>query len=110
MSHPLYGLLAIPADVPVPPAVKQALAGSGADFHMEGTTDKGYDIVLDAAATFVADLEVSVDSKRWETLVSPIVTGQGAIDAHFNFARVTVTAPGVYGDATQAMVAGKERS
>lgn len=110
MSHPLYGLLEIPCDVPVLPAVKQAVTGNGATFHFEGATDKGYDIYLDAAAAFTAQLEVSVDGKRWEALVSPIVTGQGAIDAHYNFARIVVSVAGDYGDDTVAMVAGKERS
>ena len=66
-------------------------------------------ITLDAAATFVADLEGSVDGHRWETLVSPIVTGQGAIDAHLNYVRVRVTADGDYGDDTIVRVAGKDR-
>lgn len=109
MSHAIYGVLDIPADVPVPPAVKQALVASGATFAYGGATEKGYDVVLDAAATFVADLEGSVDGHRWEALVSPIVTGQGAIDAHLNFVRVRVTAGGVYGDDTLVRVAGKER-
>lgn len=108
MSHAIYGLLDIPADVPVAPAVKQALAGNGAAFHFGGATDKGYDVVLDGAAAFTADLEVSVDGHRWEVFVSPIVAGQGAIDAHYNFARIAVTAPGDYGDDTFVSVAGKE--
>lgn len=109
MAHALFAALHIPADVPVPPAVRQALAGNGDTFHFGGATEKGYDVTIDLAAAFVADLDVSVDGHRWEVLVSPIVAGQGAIDAHYNFARVRVTAPGDYGDDTFVRVAGKER-
>lgn len=109
MSHAFFAILDIPSDVPVPPAVRQALVGEGVDTWFGGATEKGYDVFLDAAAAFAADLEVSVDGHRWETLVSPIVTGQGSIDAHFNFVRVNVTAGGDYGDSTIVRVAGKER-
>lgn len=109
MSHTVFEVLDIPCDVPTPPAVKQALVGEGDAFHFGGCTDKGYDLDVDAAATFAADLEVSVDGHRWEALVSPIATGQGAIDAHYNFVRVNVTLAGTYGDDTLVRVAGKER-
>jgi hypothetical protein len=109
MSHAFYAILDIPCDVPVPPAVRQALTGDGIDTWFGGADEKGYDVNLDAAATFVADLEGSVDGHRWETLVSPIVTGQGAIAAHLNFVRVRVTADGDYGDDTVVRAAGKDR-
>lgn len=109
MSHAFFAILDIPCDVPVPPAVRQALTGDGIDVWFGGAVEKGYDVTLDGAATFVADLEGSVDGHRWETLVTPIITGQGAIAAHFNFARVRVTADGDYGDDTVVRVAGKDR-
>jgi hypothetical protein len=109
MSHPFFAILDIPCDVPVPPAVRQALVADGVDTWFSGATDKGYDVFLDALAGFTADLEVSVDGNRWEALVSPLVTGQGAIDAHYNFVRVRVTAAGDYGDDTIVRVAGKDR-
>ena len=110
MSNPIFAVLDIPNDAPVVlPAVVQALAGSGAAFDLGGATDKGFDITLDGAATFVGSLEASVTGKDNWAIISAIATQQGAIAARYNFVRVTVANPGVYGDDTIVRVAGKER-
>ena len=110
MGMQFFQLVALPNDAPVvAPAVVQALVGQSAEVHFGGLTDKGYDIVKDPAATFTANLEVSVDGRAWDMLAA-LATGQGAISAYYNFARINVTHAGDLGTTTAVQVAGKARS
>lgn len=105
MGMPLFGVIVVPNDGAAPPL---AIVANSAAFHMKGTTEKGYEMTLDAGAAFVANLEASVDGHRWEVLAA-VATAQGAIAAHYNFVRVAVSAPGALGATTAVRVAGKER-
>lgn len=105
MGLPLFGVIHIPNDGATPPL---AIVANGAALHLKGTTEKGYEMTLDAGAAFTANLEASVDGNRWEVLAA-VATAQGAIAAYYNFIRVAVSAPGAVGPTTTVRFAGKER-
>lgn len=110
MGMPFSSLVTIPNDAPAtPPAVVQAVVAEGDSVHLGGHEALGYDIELDGAAGFTADLEASVDGRVW-TVIAAIATGDGALGEHYQYARVNVSVDGDLGDDTRVRVFGKARS
>jgi hypothetical protein len=108
MGMPYAWVLPIPNDAAVPPAVLQATLANGAAVHLCACEALGYDIELDAAATWTGNLEASVDGAVW-TVIAAIATAQGALGEHYHYARVAVTGAGDYGDDTLVRIFGKDR-
>lgn len=108
MGMPYAFVIPIPNDAAVPPAVLQATLGNGAAVHLCACEALGYDMKLDAAATWTGNLEASVDGSVW-TVIAAVATAQGALGEHYHFARVAVTGAGNYGDSTLVRIAGKDR-
>lgn len=81
--------------------------GSTTPVDMRQWTDKGYDFVRHVGAAFVGNLEASVTGQNWTTVVSLAASAQGAIAAHYNWARIAIGTGGVLGATTILKVAGK---
>lgn len=76
--------------------------------ELTGVTDKGFDYVRGAGATFTGVLEGSVALLRWETIHDLAASGQGVVAAQYNYVRIRGTAEGLVGTGTLCCVAGKE--
>lgn len=103
MSFPETMNLEIPND-----GLGNAVVGSGPEVSLAQLApgSKGYDFLRDGGAAFAGNLEGSVTGRTWTTVVALAASGQGAISGHYNYARVTVTAPGALGATTDLRVAG----
>jgi hypothetical protein len=105
MAMPVFGLLEIPDD-----GAGNAVIAGGTAFPFNGAVEKGYEICVDPALAFVADLEGSPTGFDNWTVIAAVAAGQGAVLDRYNFVRVNVTAGGLIGPLTVVRVAGKERS
>lgn len=108
MGMPYSWMLPIPNDGAVLPAVLQATIGNGTAVNLCACEALGYDIEMDAAATWTGNLEASVDGTVW-TVIAAVATAQAALGDHYQYARVAVTGAGDYGDATRVRIFGKDR-
>lgn len=95
-------------NVEFPSVGANAVVASGAETSIAqlAPASKGYDFERDAGAGFAANLEGSVTGRRWTVIVALAASGQGAISAHYNYVRVTVSVAGVLGATTDLRVAG----
>jgi len=102
MAFPENLLLEIPND-----GAGNAIVGTSDIVRIDQMSDKGYDFIRAAGATFVGNLEGSVSMRNWTTIAALAASGQGAVGAHYNYVRVKIGTAGVLGATTELFVGGK---
>ena len=70
-------------------------------------SDKGYDFTRGVGSTFVGALSGSVAGDEFDEIITLAATSQGAIPAHYNYVRISVTTAGDIGHPTHLKLRGK---